>query len=595
VRVHAAVLCLTVQLVVGAAVASDPWQTRAEASDFAATSTLAETVDFLHRLADRNPALRVTSFGRSGQGRELPLVVASAKGAFTPAAARAGGGPVVLLLAGIHPGEVDGKDALLLMLRDLALGRRPDLLGDTTLVIVPVYNADGHERISPFNRPNQDGPALGMGFRANAAGLDLNRDFVKLDAPESRALVRLVNAWRPHLVVDNHVTDGCDHTWIVTWAASEQPQVARELGAWLGAAMARATAVTAAAGHPNGPYVDLLDRLDPTRGFSSVVADARYSTGYFPLRNRPVVLVENHSLKPFRQRVEGNRAFLEALLGEVRRSGRELVAAVAAAERATVDRGRPDAEPSEVVLEWRPAAPDRATLPLREWWLEESPVTGLPLLRFRPDTSSPVEVPWQHRVEPERTVPRPRGYLVLPGWPQIEERLAGHGLRVERLASPARLEVESTRLTEPRYAPTSYQGRTRVEATVVRGLESRDLPAGTVWVPADQPDFELAAQLLEPEAPDSLLRWGLLSSVFELKEYIGTATLEREARALLEADPSLRAEWEQALSDPAFAADPLRRHLWWYRRSPQWDETVGLLPVFRLLTPLDAKTEPYLP
>ena len=275
--------------------------------------------------------------------------------------------------------------------------------------------------------------------------------------------------------------------------------------------------------------------------------------------------------------------------------GRELVAAVAAAERATLDRGRPDAPPSRVVLDWRPAPADRAVLPLREWWVAESPVTGRPLLHFRPDTLRPVEVPWQHRVEPGLTLPRPRGYLVLPGWPEIEERLAGHGLRVDRLASPLRLEVETSRLSEPRFAPTSYQGRVRVEATVARGIEARDLPVGTLWVPAAQPDFDLAAQLLEPEAPDSLLSWGLLSSVFELKEYIGTSTLEVRARAMLEVDPALRAEWEAALTDPAFVADPFRRHLWWYRRTPHWDETVGLLPVFRLLAPLKVETEPYLP
>lgn len=590
-----ATLLLVTTLTASPVAASGPWQTRAEESAFTATSTFAETVDLLRRLAERNPALRVAAFGRSGEGRELPLVVASAKGTFTPAAARASGGPVVMLLAGIHAGEVDGKDALLLVLRDLALGRLPELLGDSTLVVVPVYNVDGHERVSPFNRPNQDGPAEGMGFRANASGLDLNRDFVKLDAPESRALIRLVNAWRPHLVVDNHVTDGSDHAWVLTWAASEHPQVTPGIDAWLGAAMARATEATAAAGHPNGPYVDLLDGLDPTRGFSSVVANARFSTGYFPLRNRPVVLVENHSLKPFRQRVEANRAFLEALLEEVGRSGRELVAAVAAAERETVAKGRPDAKPSEVVLDWRPAAPDRATLPLREWWVAESPVTGRPLLRYRPDTVRPIEVPWQHRVEPGLTVSRPRGYLVLPGWPQVEDRLSVHGLRVERLTHPTRLAVETSRLSEPRFSPTSYQGRTRVEATVTRGLETRDLPTGTLWVPADQPDFDLAAQLLEAEAPDSLLEWGLLSSVFELKEYIGTAALERNAQALLETDPALRAEWEKALADAAFAADPFRRHLWWYRRTPHWDETDGLLPVFRLLAPLTATTQPYLP
>jgi hypothetical protein len=210
-------------------------------------------------------------------------------------------------------------------------------------------------------------------------------------------------------------------------------------------------------------------------------------------------------------------------------------------------------------------------------------VTGAPLLYFRRGELREIEVPWVHRLTPELSVARPRGYLIPPGWPVIERRLRDHGLRVQRLEASRELEVETMRIrrkTGPIGA--SYQGRTQVEVEVARGVERRRIPAGTLWVRADQPDFELAVQMFEPEAPDSLVHWGLLSSVMERKEYIGLRELEPLAREML-ADPAVVSEWERALEDESLAADARARWLWWYRRTEYWDESVGLLPVFRLM------------
>ena len=175
---------------------------------------------------------------------------------------------------------------------------------------------------------------------------------------------------------------------------------------------------------------------------------------------------------------------------------------------------------------------------------------------------------------------------MLPGWPQIERVLRAHGLRVEPLPGDLDLEVETQRLSEARFAGRPYQGTTAVTAVRVRrALETRRLPAGSLWVPADQPDFEVATQLLEADAPDSLLAWGLLSSVFERKEWIEGPELEALAQEGLK-DPTRAAAWEAALGDPAFAADPEARAEWWARQTPYWDETIGLLPVYRVLRPL---------
>ncbi len=568
-------------------------RTRAEASGFEATSTYDETLDFLRRLQAHFPEMYLGFYGTSGEGRAMPFVVVSREKAFTGRKALKLGKPIVLIQNGIHAGEIDGKDASLMLLRDLALGAHPGILDAVTLVVLPIYNVDGHERISPFNRPNQNGPRQGMGFRTTTSGLDLNRDYLKLSSEEARSLIALVNAWRPHLHVDDHVTDGVDMDWVLTWSWAEAPQAPAPVDAWLRAHMPAVLAATRKAGHKVGPYVDLVDRNDPSKGFSSWVGQPRYSTGYFPLRNRPSILVENHSYKPYEQRVRANRDFLWALLDEVARDPAALTGAVAAAEAAEIARGKPDAPPSQVAVDVEQSeAADRIRLPIYAGEMKTSVVSGKPILLFHRGEVKEIEVPWIHQPRIVKSLPRPRGYLVLPGWPQIEARLRGQMLRVERLAQPVEIEVEAMRVADPKAAPSSYQGLTRLTAGVERAVERRRIPAGALWVPADQPDFEVAVQLLEPEAPDSLLSWGLLSSLFEGKEYADPRVLEGLAAGML-ADPKTAAEWREALKDEKFAADPQARYQWWFRRTPYWDAAIGLLPYFRVMKAPALSTRPW--
>ena len=568
-------------------------RTRAETSNFEATSTYDETLDFLRQLQRHFPAMYLGFYGSSGQHRPLPFVVVSNERAFTGRKAQKLAKPIVLIQNGIHAGEIDGKDASLMILRDLALGKHDDIMEAVTLVVLPIYNVDGHERISPYNRPNQNGPRQGMGFRTTTNGLDLNRDYLKLSSEEARSLIALVNAWHPHLHVDNHVTDGVDHDWVLTWSWAEAPQAPAPVDAWLRAHMPAVLAATAKAGHRNGPYVDLIDRNDPAKGFTSWVGQPRYSSGYFPLRNTPSILVETHSYKTYEQRVLATREFLLALLAEVAREPAALTRAVAEAEAATVAKGKPDAPPSDVVVGWEQSdEADRIRFPVYAGEMKTSVVSGQPLLLFHRGEVREIEVPWIHKSKATKTLPRPRGYLVLPGWPQIEERLRGHGLRVERLAEPVEIEVETMRVSQPEPAKASYQGLTRVTAQVARTTEKRRVPAGALWVPADQPDFEVAVQLLEPEAPDSLLSWGLLSTVFEGKEFIEPRVLEGLAAEMLK-DPKTAAEWQAALQDPKFAADTNARYQWWFRRTPYWDATIGLLPYFRVMQAPKLTTRPW--
>jgi hypothetical protein len=580
----------------GASDIPDEWLTVAERSDYRATSTWAETMEFLRRVEAAAPdVVRVTSFGSSAEGRELPLVIVTSDGAFTPEAARATGTPILLLGSGIHAGEIAGKEASMMLLREIALGRRPDLADAAVTLFVPIYNLDGHERISPYNRPNQQGPEEGMGFRATTAGINLNRDWLRLASPEARAMASLIADWRPHLHVDNHVTNGSDHAWVLTWMVAEAPRLDPAVDAWVADHLPKALAATAAAGHPNGPYLAFVDWGNPSSGIDwAPIQLPRYSTGYFPLINRPSILVEMHAHKPFRDRVLANRDFMDALIVEAGAGGTELVRAVAAAEARTIALGMPDAEPSAVTLRWR-SAPEADTLlwPAFRTTAEPSVVTGTPRTVYHPGDMEEREISWRHTVEPDLSVARPRGYLIHAGWPQVEAAVRAHSLGAYRLTDPVELEVETIRVADPVFAASSYQGTVMIEEfSVSRRLEQRSIPAGSLWIPAEQPDFEVAVQLFEPEAPDSLLRWGALSSVFELKTYIGSQRLDELAVKMLR-DPQTRAEWADALEDATFAADGRARYMWWYRRTPYWDERVGLLPVYRVMTPPLPAGEPW--
>jgi hypothetical protein len=589
-------IALSISSMVGAADEfPEEWLTVAEKSDFRATSSYDQTMVYLYRLeAAASQLIRVTDFGRSAQGRPLPLVIVSADGAFTPEAAAATGKPILLIQSCIHAGEVDGKDATLMVLRDIALGRRPELAKDAITLFAPIYNADGHEHVSIFNRSNQNGPVEGMGYRATANGINLNRDFLRLASPEAKALARLVTTWNPHLHVDNHVTNGSDHAWVLTWLVAEAPQLATPVDAWVGAHLPKVMRSIEADGHLNGPYVNHISRSDPAAGMIWDVGQPRYSSGYFPLRNRVSILIEMHAHKPFRDRVLANRAFIDELIEEGGRSGRELVRAVGEADAATVALGRADAKPSEVVVRWKVAEEgETITWPAYDWTLEESEVVGGKRVHYHPGRIREVQLEWRHLPVAEQTLPRPRGYLVLAGWPQVEELVSGHGLHAFRLREDIELEVETTRLSNPRLASSPYQGVAMVEDfEVSRQPEKRSIPAGSLWIPADQPSFEVAVQLFEPEAPDSMVRWGVVSSLFERKIYIGLERLEELAQEML-ADEKIRSEWETALEDPEFANDGTARYLWWYRRTPYWDETVGLLPVARVMAPVDLDLEPW--
>ncbi len=573
------------------------WQTHAEKTDYRETPTYDETLAYARRLDAASPLISLTAFGRSGEGRVLPLLIAARGETFTPQSARAAGKAIVLIQACIHAGETDGKDAGLALLRDIAITKtRESLLSRVVVLFIPIYNTDGHERRSPYNRINQNGPAE-MGWRGNATNLNLNRDYMKADAPETRAWLRLWNEWQPDLFIDCHVTDGADFQYNITWQYEGHENVPAPLSGWMKDAFeGRIFPATEVTGNLLSSYMVFRDNRDPAKGIDSFIASPRFSTGYTPLRNRPGLLIETHMLKEHRSRVRGTYDLLRAALEEVNRDPESLMRAVHAADEQIVAEGRKFDSQRRVALSVELTdKPVPMKLKGVEYRTELSDVSGA--LRVVYGTK-PIEmsVPYYADARAAVAVSTPLYYIVPPQWSNVIEVLAAHGLKLQRLSQPLTLEVESYRFRDVKFASASFEGHVMATYKSEPVRERRTFAAGSVVVPLAQTGARVAMGLLEPDAPDSLVAWGFFHAIFEQKEYGEDYVLEKLAREMLAKDEKLRREFEERVAtDAKFASSTSERLKFFYERSPYWDKQMNLYPVARVTTPINAPLVENLP
>jgi murein tripeptide amidase MpaA len=576
-------------------------RTPAERSGYRTTPDYAETVAYLERLAAADPArVRIENFGTTGEGRELKLVVVSHDGLFDPDRIHAGGRVVLLVQNAIHAGEMDGKDACLALLRDLLDGTLPiDLLARTVWTFIPVYNVDGHERRSAFQRLNQNGPEL-AGWRANGTNLNLNRDYLKADAPETRAFLRMFRRWRPDFFVDNHATDGAEFQYDVTFALDATADVFPATADWV-----RETVTPElerrvnASGHLAFPAaVFLRDDTDPAKGLAYHANPPRFSTGQMILENRPGLLVELHMRKSYAQRVSGNYELLRALLELLQRDASKLIELNRAADRAACELGSAPARGRPFPLAF---AASGATTPTTfrgiEFHRYASETSGAPAIRYGTG-------PWEATIPRETgdrvatSVLLPAGYIVPPAWTAVLDVLAAHGVVMRRTLGAWTGTVERYHLADMVWPSRPFEGRfpilarSSVEPEFGRfgscslRVETATFPAGSSVVLLDQPLSKVAIHWLEPEAPDSALRWGFFDPIFESKEGGEAYVLEPLAREMLAKDPSLASEFRRRLdADADLRARPEARLGFFYDRSP-WGlaNRVGEYPVGRLLS-----------
>ncbi|MEO6103389.1 MAG: M14 family metallopeptidase [Pseudoxanthomonas sp.] len=584
-----ALLALLPSAVPAAGPAQDRLQTESERSRFLRTGRFDEVIALCARFQAAFPdAVRCSQFGRTPEGRPMLALIASRSGTLDASEAHRRGVPVLLVQGGIHAGEIDGKDAGFLALREVLQGKAaPGALEHQVLVFVPVFNIDGHERFGRWNRPNQRGPEE-MGWRTTGQNYNLNRDYAKADTPEMQAMLGLVNTWDPIATIDLHVTDGAKFRHDVS--IQVEPLHAGDPGLRAAGTAFRDGVMAdlrSKGSLPLAVYPSFITYDDPSSGIADGVSSPRFSTGYFWLRNRFGMLVETHSWKDYPTRVRITRNTVVSVLEQVASHGQDwLRLANAADASAAASAGRP------VELEYG-NGPHITTIDFLGYAYTRTPseISGALMTRYDETRPELWKMPVHDQIVPTLTQSAPRaGYLVAAAhadW--VAARLAAHGISFRKLKSaPGAIDLQAFRASSVALEANSFEGHQRAKIAGEWANERRQIGAGALFVPIAQPKAQLVMTLLEPKASDSYAAWGEFNNAWEQKEYMEAYVAEEVARDQLRASPELRAQFESRLaSDKAFAANPQARLEFFARRHSSWDERYMLYPVFRLDTPPD--------
>lgn len=561
--------------------AAPPLTTLAERTQWKQTGRYNEAVELCEAFPKAFPGqARCFTFGKTPEGRPMVALVVSSDGTLNPKAAQKKSRPVLFFQGGIHAGEIDGKDAGFLALREmLSKEQVSEGLAKSTLVFVPIFNIDGHERFGKWNRPNQAGPEE-MGWRTTAQNLNLNRDYMKAEAPEMAAMIAWLREWDPVLYVDLHVTDGADFQVGVSYTVLPSrygPKALRRAGEGLREDL---LARIKKRGHKAVDfYPSFRKEDDPTSGFEESAPPPRFAHAYWALHNRLAVLVETHSWKDYATRVKLTHDTILELVDLARTEGKGWLSAARATDKSETSLGGDDVPLSfEVSDKIR-----NLDFPGYAYRREPSPVSGGFRLTYDPLKPEIWKVPFHYELKVKRETRAPKGGYLVPAahaaW--VAEKLKIHGVGYELVDKNRVLDVEVFRATEVTPGKASYEGRSMLTVAGEWKKEKREVLKGSLFVSITQPLSRLAVHLFEPLAPDSFLSWGYFNTAFERKEYMEAYVAEGVAETMLK-DARVEKEFKARLdSDPEFAKDPEKRLDFFYARHPSWDERYRLYPVYR--------------
>jgi zinc carboxypeptidase len=505
-------------------------ETRAELTAFEETSRYADVRAFIDALASETPNVRVEMFGRSEEGRDLPLLVIGDPPAPSPPP-RSARLPVVLVMANIHAGEVEGKEASLHLARRLTMGDLQALLPSAVWLFAPIYNADGNERISLDNRVEQNGPIGGVGTRENASGLDLNRDFTKLESSEARALVALLSKWDPDVVVDLHTTNGSYHGYHLTYAPPLNPNTDVEIASYTRDRLLPAVREAMIERHEFRTYAygtfATADAMSTEIRFFAVGeprrkvwqtfdARPRFGTNYVGLRNRIAVLSEAYSYLDFSRRIDATEAFVEEIMRFVALNG-DAIRSLTAAADSTWTRG--DAAREQGIASAIESLPEAGSVLAGTVRAKLNPRSGKAMLAMDEATAVPMAMIVYDAFEATATRRVPAEYIVLASADgladAVERKLREHGIAGERTSAAVRRSVEQFTIASIDREARKFQGHSTVTLEGAMQAEDIEVPAGSLLVRTNQPLGRLVFYLLEPESDDGLTTWNFFDDALK--------------------------------------------------------------------------------
>jgi murein tripeptide amidase MpaA len=565
----------------------EKWVTVFEKSDFRRTASYEETINYFRQFAEEFDDIEMHRFGVSPQGRELFYVIIDKDRKFDPSEKNK---PVVLIENGIHSGEIEGKDACMLLLREIFVENKNEhLLDNITLIIIPVLNVDGHERKSKYNRINQNGPEE-MGWRTTAQNYNLNRDFAKADAPEMRSLLKLFSAWKPEIFIDSHTTDGLDYQYVMTYGIEKYQTTRNVMAEWVNNEfinhfeneMAERGLLTA-------PYFSYLSKdyfsTDPLDGVTEWVSLPRFSHGYAAFQNRIGLLLETHMLKPYKDRVFATKAAVEIVLEMVNDNPVKFVKMIEHADNEAIENFY--IEKNYLPLEFE-STDESVEFTFRGFELHKyfSDISGSEITTY---SNKKFEAPikYYNKKKVTDSVSVPDGYIIPKEWVEIVDIMKLHGVEIDILDKQKQFAVETYKFTNVEFDRASFEGRQTVKANYKVLRDTIETNKGDYFISTNQRLVPLIVHLLEPKAADSFFRWGFFNSVLERKEYFEMYSMEPIAQEMIEQNPELKKEFEEKLkSDEEFRNDPRARLNFFYERSPYFDEKFKVYPVMRVVNEL---------
>jgi dipeptidyl-peptidase-4 len=483
-------------------------QTVAERSNFESTSKYSDVMSFVNLLKASSSIIRVETIATTTEGKDLPLLIIADPMPKSPADLINDKRIVIYIQANIHAGEVEGKEASLMFARDLLKEKNPTVLKNIVFLICPIFNADGNDKISTFNRTDQNGPKNGVGVRYNGQFLDLNRDAMKIESPELEGVIKnVLNVWDPSVMMDCHTTDGSFHVEPTTFTWMVNPVIDNSLISYMRDKMMPSMSSTILNKYKveNCFYGEFVDMLSPEKGWLFESSEPRYLTNYIGLRNRLAILNENYIYADFKSRVNACYFLIKSLTDYVNQNKDEIKSLL---NEKIVNRGLNPAVTDSFAIEYK-VRPISSPVTIKTFEAELNTEKGQRGYK-RTDRLKTVTVPYLIDYYPVKNVRLPFAYIVDTQDPVIKQLLLKHGVKVEKITDTRKIVVERFNITGLKGAPRLNQGHYNNSLSGNYVIDTLEFKKGTFVVRTSQPLANLAAYLLEPQSNDGLVTWNFL-------------------------------------------------------------------------------------
>jgi len=553
-------------------------QCRFESTSGLESATYFEAIDWYKNLDKKSPLVLVKEMGMSDAGYPLHLVLVSSDGKFDAAQWHKQNKAVILINNGIHPGEPDGIDASMMLVRDIVLGKIR-LPNNVALAFIPVYNIGGCLNRNAYSRANQNGPKE-YGFRGNAQNLDLNRDFTKCDSKEARSFAQIFHLLDPDILIDNHVSDGADYQHTMTLLTSQYNKLGGDLGNWLkesfepqlykGMTEKKWDMV---------PYVN-FETETPDKGMEMFYDPPRYSSGYAALFQTIGFVPETHMLKPFKDRVLSTYALMQTVIEKSAINAKELIAQRNKAKAAVL-------KETNWALSWAVDTTQFSMITFKGYEQAFKPSDATGLQRMYYDRSKPFtkQVRFFNVFKPSNFITSPSAYIIPQGWYAVVDLLKLNNVTVKQFNNDTLIEVEAYHIDDYKSLPRPYEKHHKNSAVKVSVLKQKiKFLKGDYFIPMNQSANRYITEVLEPTGDDSFFAWNFFDAILQQKEGYSDYRWEDLAAEVLKNNPDLKIKLEEKKkADPKFASSGSAQLDFIYKNSPYYEPGHNRYPVYRLL------------